>query len=280
MKALGAIVAVATALLVLPTGAPASGSPLPDAPERILLAPDLTPFAPEEIVGPETRFMTTLGVDAPLMIEGCFTDERIRKGAQRCLRFDGIVANTGAGPLELAYGPNTSEGSMMARQRLFYSDGSFEDRDATRTEYHPTHLHFHIDDFYIAELWKVSKRGRLKGLEPVTASDKNGFCPEDSESIEEQELEPRHYSCFTEDERGWGPHQVVGISAGWKDIYGWMLPDQFVEISGVPDGLYGLKLQLDPNDVFVEADEDNNTVCVVLSLQGAKAVLTDPLLTC
>ena len=278
MKVLGVVLATTVVLLAAPVGAPAS--PVPEEPEPALLAPDLRPLVPEEIVGPETQFVQTLGADAPLMIDGCFTDERIRKGADRCLRFDGIVANFGSGPLELAYGLSTSGQSMIARQRLFYSDGSFTDREATRTEYHPTHLHFHIDDFYIAELWKVSKRGRVKGDEPVTASDKNGFCPEDSESIDEVESEPRHYSCFTEDERGLGPQQVVGISAGWKDIYSWNLPDQFVEISGVPDGLYGLTLHLDPNDVFVEADENNNSVCVVLRLEGFKAELVDPLLTC
>ena len=267
--------ASAVALLGAPVVAPAS--PMP---EPALLAPDLRPLVPEEVVGPQTQFANTLGADAPVMIDGCFTDERIRKGAQRCLRFDGIVANFGTGPLELAYGPSVSGQPMIARQRLFYSDGSFTDRDATRTEYHPTHLHFHIEDFYIAELWKVSKRGRLRGVKPVTSSDKNGFCPEDSESIEEDALDQRHYSCFTEDERGFGAHQVVGISAGWKDIYSWNLPDQFVEISGVADGLYALTLNLDPNDVFVESDEDNNSVCVVLRLQGTNATLVDPLQTC
>src|SRR5688500_5534084 len=128
MRAIGVAAAAAAVLLVIPVGAPASESAGPT-----LLAPDLAPVAPIEVVGPETQFMMTLGVDAPLMIDGCFLDERVRKGAQRCLRFDGIVGNIGAGPLELAYGPSTSEGSMIARQRLFYSDGSFEDRDATRT---------------------------------------------------------------------------------------------------------------------------------------------------
>lgn len=259
-------------LLGAPVVAPAS-----PVPEPTLLAPDLRPLVPVEVVGPKTQFANTLGVDAPLMIDGCFMDERIRKGARRCLRFDGIVANFGAGPLELAYGLSTSGQSMIAIQRLFYSDGSFEDREATRTEYHPTHLHFHIEDFYIAELWKMSKRGRLRGPQPVRSSDKNGFCPEDSESIEDETFEGRHYSCFTEDERGLGPHQVVGISAGWKDVYSWNLPDQFVEISGVPDGQYALKLQLDPNDVFVEADEENNSVCVALRLEGTEAELLSPI---
>jgi hypothetical protein len=224
--------------------------------------------------------MTTLGVDAPVVVDGCFANERIRKGAERCLRFDGIVANSGKGALELAYEIDTSEGLAAAYQRVFNSDGSFEDRFATTSEYHPTHLHFHVSDFYVARLWSSNARGRIRGTEPAARGDKNGFCPEDSDPIVESEDQRGHYSCFTEDERGLSASQVVGISAGWVDIYSAYLPDQFVEISGVPDGYYALEIEIDPNDVFEEADEDNNTVCVVLKLEGDNATLLDPMRAC
>jgi hypothetical protein len=244
------------------------------------LMPDLVPLAPENVLGPETGFEMTLGVDAPVMVDGCFLDERVRKGAQRCLRFDGIAANSGTGPLEVAYGPDPSRTDISAFQRIFNSDGTYKDRFATNSEFHPTHAHFHIQDFYVARLWASSGRGGIVGSEPVANGDKNGFCPEDSAPIEGEERGGGNYSCFTDGERS-GPetNQVVGISAGWKDIYRYGLPDQFVEISGLGDGYYALELELDPNNVFRESNETNNSVCVVLRLEGTSAKLA-PSLSC
>jgi len=253
----------------------APGSPRPGTKVKAL-APDLVPLPPEQINGPTTEVVVPLGVDAPLIVDGCFLDERIRKGAQRCLRFDGIVGNQGAGPLELAYTLDSTRRMVVAQQRIFNSDGTYKDRFATSTEYHPTHLHFHVQDFYVASLWRSSAEGERAGL-PVAHGDKSGFCPEDSAPIDTEDKDAsRYYSCFTEDERGVGPNQVVGISAGWKDIYRWELPDQFVEITGIPDGFYVLEIELDPNNVFVEANERNNKMCVVLELAGSDATLLDP----
>src|SRR5688500_11198714 len=89
----GSAAAAMTALLVL--GPTASA---PAAPRVKRLMPDLAPLPPEEVSGPVTTFMMPLGADAPVVIDGCFVDEKVRKGAARCLRFDGIVANRGRGP--------------------------------------------------------------------------------------------------------------------------------------------------------------------------------------
>lgn len=260
--------------LCLPAGGSAGAKPRV---KRLL--PDLRPLAPVDILGPVTGFETTLGADAPMMVDGCFLDERVRKSAQRCLRFDGIAANSGAGPLEVAYGPDASRTNISAWQRIFNSDDTYKDRFATVSEFHPTHAHFHIQDFYVARLWSWTSTGGKLGAEPVANGDKNGFCPEDSAPIE-GEGGQGNYSCFTEGERA-DPetNQIVGISAGWKDIYSYNLPDQFVEITGVADGYYALEIELDPNNVFVESNEKNNIVCVVLRLEGTTAGL-EPALSC
>lgn len=260
-----------TALLVM--GPTASA---PAAPRVKRLMPDLAPLPPEEVSGPVTTFMVPLGADAPIVIDGCFVDEKVRKGAARCLRFDGIVANQGRGPFELAFEVDASQQRATATQRIFRTDGSSMDRFATETEYHPTHLHFHVKDFYVASLWSSDETGVRNGAEPVAIGDKSGFCPEDSAPLVEKDEGNPHFSCFTEEERGPGPWQIVGISAGWKDVYGYSLPDQFVEISGVEDGFYLLELRIDPDDVFAESNETNNVTCALIELRGTEASLVTP----
>ena len=263
-----AVVAGVWAVL-LPLATPAATEPT----HRVL--PDLVPVAPRQVIGPSTEFLMTLGVDAPFIVDGCFADEKVRKGAARCLRFDGIVANNGSGPLEVSYRVDGSETLASAYQRIFDGLGGHSDRFATRSEFHPTHAHFHIADFYLARLWSASTRGRVRGEEPVARGDKSGFCPEDSEAVDKDAPAERQtrYACFGEDDRFEPGGQVVGISAGWMDIYSANLPDQFVEISGVPDGYYVLQMVIDPNDVFEESDETNNQSCSLIRLEGTSASL-------
>lgn len=265
-----AAIAMTAALVLVPTASAPAG------PRVKRLMPDLVPLPPEDVSGPATTFMMPLGADAPVVIDGCFVDEKVRKGAARCLRFDGIVANPGRGPLELAFEVDASQRRAIATQRILYADGTSVDRFATETEYHPTHLHFHVKDFYVASLWNSDETGTRIGAEPVATGDKSGFCPEDSAPLQDGHEGLRHYSCFTEEERGAGPWQIVGISAGWKDIYGYTLPDQFVEISGVEDGFYLLELRIDPNNVFTESNERNNVACALIELRDPKATLITP----
>lgn len=257
--------------------APTSGVALGEA-RSPRAFPDLVALPPKEVSGPVTGFMMTLGVDAPMVVEGCFLDERVRKGAERCLRFDGIVGNVGDGAFELAYMFNKNH-VVAAIQRVFNQDGTYGDRFAIGSEFHPTHAHFHVKDFYIARLWQADETGRRMGNEPVARGDKNGFCPQDSEHTEGDEAARGHYACFALVPDG-SRVQVVGISAGWADVYGYELPDQFVEITGVPDGRYVLEIEIDPNDVFVEKNETNNSVCTVLQLTGTDAEIVEPKVPC
>jgi len=51
----------------------------------------------------------------------------------------------------------------------------------------------------------------------------------------------------------------MGISAGWRDVYGRYLAYQWVDVSDVQPGIYRLASQIDTNDVIQESDESNNT---------------------
>lgn len=245
-------------VVVLGLGAPGGAkSPKP-------LLPNLTPLPPATLVGPMTGALDSFGYayPAPVVVNGCLPDETARNGALRCLRFETAVANTGQGPLEIAY--RVEPPATNAYQVIHHAGGTTSDRFAVASEFHPTHAHFHFKDFYVTRLWKYGT-ARSK---PVTSGSKSGFCPEDSGGAQ------RNYSCLTEYRMGpAGPEQVVGISAGSYDTYRVHLPDQYLEITDVPDGRYVLEIELDPDDHVAETNERDNKVCVVIRLTGDDATL-------
>lgn len=66
-------------------------------------------------------------------------------------------------------------------------------------------------------------------------------------------------------------NQVQSLSAGWSDIYEYYRPDQWVDISDLPDGLYALHSTVYPDDLLCEGDEHNNTRLVfIFSSHGYK----------
>jgi Lysyl oxidase len=205
-----------------------------------------------------------------MVVDGCTPDEVVRKSAQRCLRFDTILANLGSGPLEVAYTADPENGGLAAYQRTYRSDGTYESIFAIETEYHPTHAHFHIQDFYLAKLWRLDKKNRVKGKRPVAQSDKNGFCPEDSAPAQSAPQQG-HYSCYAPSADTDGALSVVGISPGWADIYPSNLPDQYIEITGLSNGKYLFEIEIDPLNVFVESEEEDNRVCLGLHLDDGSA---------
>lgn len=252
------------ALLVL-GGLVAPGGAKSLAPRQLL--PNLVPLPPETFVGPFTGLLDDFGYayPAPVVVNGCLPDETARRGAMRCLRYDTAAANRGSGPLEIAYRVEPPE--TNAYQVIHRGDGTTVDRFAVASEFHPTHAHFHFESFYVTSLWKY-EGGKRAGRKPVTSGNKSGFCPEDSGGGSGD----RTYGCLTEYRMGpSGPEQVVGISAGWYDTYRVHLPDQYLEITDVPDGRYLLEVELDPDDNVRESNERDNKVCVIVVLKGDDA---------
>ncbi len=260
------------ALLVL-LAAVSLGDVVAAEPRTRALRPNLRPLAPGSFISPRDGVDPNYTFGGSFTVGGCTADEVARKLARRCLRFDSALANLGRGPLEVAYlaDADPAHPGPAAYQRIYRTDDSYKSRFAIETEYHPTHLHFHIKDMYVAKMWKVNKRQRVVGDEPLARSDKNGFCPEDTAPYVASAPDP-NYSCFGGSGAGSdGALQVVGITAGWADVYPHYLPDQYIEIDGLKNGRYLFELEVDPNNVFVESSETDNRVCVLLELQGSSA---------
>lgn len=243
------------------------------------MLPNLVPFAPTSLFGPQTGLVPSFGYGypaPPVAIAGCLPDEIARKNVSRCLRFETVVANQGPGAFELTFRIEAPQPG--AYQVIYARDGSTRSRFAAPSEYHPTHHHFHLPGFYEARLWRAGS-GRASGSKPVAVGEKSGFCPEDG-ARESGGSDPR-YRCLGDYRAGAAEvGQVVGISAGWSDAYRMHLPDQFIDIAGVDDGSYLLQITIDPAGHIREADEHDNDACVLISLEGENASIVSSRVEC
>jgi hypothetical protein len=70
------------------------------------------------------------------------------------------------------------------------------------------------------------------------------------------------------DHDGHGTYMTNGISVGWADVYNWFLADQYIEISGVPDGVYILETVANPARTVHETTFDDNAARVTIRLHG------------
>ena len=208
----------------------------------------------------------------------CYPEEMAERGARRCLRFDQIIANHGEGPFELRYRMEGLATDQQLRQRIYASDGSFTDVKADTYEFHPTHAHFHYKGFGRGRLFRPLPDGTR---ELVRESGKNGFCMIDVENTRfgldaggrpHRGEAPRTYyfpRCNAPTERDdHGTSMVNGIAVGWADVYNWFLADQYIEITGVPDGIYIIETEANPENTVRETTKDDNKASTTIRLTG------------
>ena len=138
------------------------------------------------------------------------------EGYRRLLRFDTVLVNGGDG--DLVVGDRSDPDNPYAR--FFY--------------FAECHNHYHIEDFSIYEL--VGANGRT-----VVAGTKQGFCMEDSLKYGDT---PSHgYDC-----------EFQGITSGWGDWYYKQLDGQWIDITGVAEGWYTLRVSINTGKIFDEGD--------------------------
>ncbi|HMP79080.1 MAG TPA: lysyl oxidase family protein [Pirellulaceae bacterium] len=169
------------------------------------------------------------------------------------LRFTTAFANNGEGHLELR-GGQIVNGQQEVFQRIFYSDGTFQDRLAGHFTYHPGHGHIHFDGYAIHNLRQVTAGNGVGDI--VATGGKISFCLIDITKYNQNAGPSRYNSCG----------QVQGVTAGWSDVYSRNLADQWINISLVPDGEYWLEVVVDPDNLLLESNPDNNTARILVNI--------------
>ncbi|MFQ5667091.1 MAG: lysyl oxidase family protein [Candidatus Binatia bacterium] len=221
-------------------GAPTVNIPHPTLPQCQRDDPDL--------------LLPDLVADKPTSVRNIF------QGGRRVVVFTTAAANVGDGPLVIQ-GQTVSTPERvftLGYQIIWKRDGSKCARAAGEFIFHPSHQHFHFDDFYGYE---------LRADDPLTGpmvakGAKASFCLLDIENIRGFRPDdfPRQVTNRTCDSQ----EGTQGISVGWKDVYERFVPGQFISLdlddgTQVPVGSYFLLNVVDPDHLLWEKNTENNT---------------------
>jgi hypothetical protein len=174
------------------------------------------------------------------------------------IRFTQKVANIGEGAMRVI-GRATPSGEIAGFQEILGDMGEVvRERPAASVIFHPQHDHWHAADVMSYELRQGAPGG------PVAARNgKVGYCFVDDAPYDgyKGKRDPqRHFNCKT---------MRMGLSAGWVDIYRADLYDQWIDITDAPDGIYYLVVKVDPTNIYLESDRENNTAWLKMSFSKA-----------
>jgi hypothetical protein len=175
---------------------------------------------------------------------------------RRLLRLTTATGNLGDGAMEIYGGAALPGGQQEVYQRIYDDMGGSRSRLAGTFTYHPGHGHTHFDDFAQYHLREVTAGNGVGDI--VVSGDKTSFCLLDSVEIVPGPDPINPYDTCTPTRQG--------ISPGWADIYHKSLPDQWIDITGVPDGSYWLEVVTDPDNHMLESNESNNAERILVEL--------------
>lgn len=195
--------------------------------------------------------------------------ERGSDGIYR-LRFSNTVANYG-GRLEIAVDGNRNIYQNVYDQQVG-GTRVWSQRVGTDLIFHPTHNHFHFQDFARYDLMTKDKQGVYRRA-PQSGS-KTSFCIFDFQRINAPgPSQPQYATCGA---------TVQGLSGGWSDTYYAELPEQWVELGRtmLADGDYAIRSIADPYDRLRESDETNNMGITYFSIQNGRLVTNQQPVSC
>ena len=190
------------------------------------------------------------------------------------LRFSTIHINVGDGPLQIRGGGQVASCTIdgvsypqctIATQEILDSSGNIVQTNPAGTAlFHPQHNHWHQNAVVNYEL----RPGSLEG-KAIATGQKVTFCMVDNDKTDliQKHNKRTYFECNSE---------LQGISVGWSDSYHQSTQGQELDITGAPEGVYYLTHYADPDNHWLETNENNNFAWVklLLSRQGANPKMT------
>jgi hypothetical protein len=179
-----------------------------------------------------------------------------RDDGRRLLRLTTTILNVGDGPFELrARRDSRKDDRMTVRQRIRQSDGTWTGRATPALARYATdgHGHWHIQRVSGMELFSAEG-------EAVRTGRTIGFCFFDTGHYRPELPRSPDRAHYLETDCGTPSSLKVqmGISVGWGDRYQAGLAYQWIDVTGVPAGVYHVRTSADPQGHYLEAREGNN----------------------
>jgi hypothetical protein len=184
--------------------------------------------------------------------------DRTTMPGRTLLRFTTATENVGAGPLELRGGAINPDKTQTVYQRIYDDAGGYTDVLAGTFVYNEYDNRLHFQDYAQYNLLAVTPGGGVGNV--VGTGNKVSFCLEDDLSYNLGLQGAPQNAVYT----GFG--QIQGVSIGWTDIYDLSDDDQWIDVTGVPNGQYWLQVTVDPGLHLVEANGTNSTARILINL--------------
>ncbi|MDQ3517369.1 MAG: lysyl oxidase family protein [Gemmatimonadota bacterium] len=199
-----------------------------------------------------------------------FTVETTAAGQTR-LRFTTIIINIGDGPFEVL-GHTPSNGEMEVDQRIANSNGTWTTNPTNFAMFFAGdgHTHWHVRDLATYELKNTAATIKRTG-------EKHGFCFFDNKPSFLTLPDAPQSAQYLKAGCGEASDTTVttGLSIGWGDRYAAGLPDQYIDITGLPSGEYTLTATVDEQGFLTERCEANNTTTAVLRISGSSVSIVN-----
>lgn len=221
-----------------------------DAPPAPTLPAPSAPLLPDLVVTPLSDFQLAW-----------------RSDGTREIFFTATVANVGRGPFAVHAARSEGGDRWLVTQRFREPDGSLAETvvpDADLVFGGHGHSHWHIR---IGASYRLVAKGED---EPVRSLVKAGYCFFDQRlyrpelpGAPSERVFPASGCSGTET-----TDLDMGLSVGWSDPYTWLLPDQRLDVTGLPYGDYRLYATADPDRWFREVTEANNVAWADLRLRA------------
>ena len=155
---------------------------------------------------------------------------------------------------------------MLVDQQIRNNDGSWATFPTNYRMYFAGdgHSHWHVRDLEAYELRNSNASIKRTG-------EKHGFCFFDNYKFNLALPAAPKAVVYPKTACGTASSSSVttGLSIGWGDKYAYSLPDQYIDITGLPSGQYTLTATADAQNGFTERCEGNNSTTTVLQITGS-----------
>ena len=239
-----------------PTG-PTGPTPCPTL-QVILRCPDLTMSAPSE-----------LHID------------RSTVPGRSLLRATSSLNNRGSGPLELR-ARRTGPSGMVIYQAIYDRSGRphlfrtaakliFKYIPGERYEYSSVGAfsYWKLEHAAAFELWSLDAHGRA--VRRVRMGPKVDYCLRDlvrSHPSTSSPSTPIYPACS---QNRTAKSDVLGTSVGWSDVYPYVYPEQWIDVTGLR-GRFAYVQIADPENLFIESNHQNNVSETYLTLPSGRVL--------